>query len=71
MEKRILGKTGEKLSIIGFGGIVVSGMEQAKANNIVADAIDRGINYFDVAPTYEEIKLLRQRAKGLKSIFPQ
>lgn len=57
MEKRILGKTGEKLSIIGFGGIVVSGMEQAKANNIVADAIDRGINYFDVAPTYGDAEV--------------
>lgn len=52
MEKRILGKTGEKLSIIGFGGIVVSGMEQSKANDTVAEAIDRGVNYFDVAPTY-------------------
>lgn len=52
MEKRVLGKTGEKLSIIGFGGIVVSQMEQSDANNIVAEAIDRGVNYFDVAPTY-------------------
>jgi predicted aldo/keto reductase-like oxidoreductase len=59
MEKRLLGKTGESLSIIGFGGIVVSGVLQQEANNIVAEAIDRGINYFDVAPTYgdAEIKL--------------
>ena len=27
MKKRVLGKTGEKLSIIGFGGIVVCGTE--------------------------------------------
>ncbi|AEE97134.1 aldo/keto reductase [Mahella australiensis] len=59
MEKRVLGKTGEKLSIIGFGGIVVSGMEQSNANNVVADAIDKDVNYFDVAPTYgdAEVKL--------------
>jgi aryl-alcohol dehydrogenase-like predicted oxidoreductase len=50
--KRALGKTGEKLSIIGFGGIVVMNAEQSVANNTVAAAFDRGINYFDVAPTY-------------------
>lgn len=50
--KRALGKTGEHLSIIGFGGIVVTDTAQSFANNIVAEAFDRGINYFDVAPTY-------------------
>jgi len=50
--RRKLGRTGEMLSIIGFGGILVDRMEQQVANNIVAKAIDRGINYFDVAPTY-------------------
>ncbi|WP_434630717.1 aldo/keto reductase [Thermoanaerobacterium thermosaccharolyticum] len=59
MIKRTLGKTGEELSIIGFGGILVMNMEQSKANNLVSDAIDRGINYFDVSPSYgdAEIKL--------------
>jgi len=50
--RRILGKTGEKLSIIGFGGILVMSEEQSKANSLVAEAIDRGVNYFDVAPSY-------------------
>jgi predicted aldo/keto reductase-like oxidoreductase len=40
------------LSTIGFGGIVVVGMEQKDADRIVADAFSRGINYFDVAPSY-------------------
>lgn len=52
MEKRVLGKTGEELSIIGFGGIVIAQEEQKLANDYVAEAIDCGINYFDVAPTY-------------------
>jgi predicted aldo/keto reductase-like oxidoreductase len=52
IQKRVLGKTEEQLSIIGFGGIVVSRIEQSEANAIVREAIDRGINYFDVAPTY-------------------
>lgn len=45
-------KNGVKLSVIGFGGIVVVGMEQKDADRTVAEAIDRGINYFDVAPSY-------------------
>jgi aryl-alcohol dehydrogenase-like predicted oxidoreductase len=52
MEKRTLGKTGEKLSMIGFGGIIVMNATSDEAASNVAEAIDRGINYFDVAPTY-------------------
>jgi aryl-alcohol dehydrogenase-like predicted oxidoreductase len=50
--KRTLGKTGEKLSMIGFGGIVVMDESPDASANIVAEAVDRGINYFDVAPSY-------------------
>jgi aryl-alcohol dehydrogenase-like predicted oxidoreductase len=50
--RRTLGKTGEQLSIIGFGGIVVMDEETGAASNIVAEAVDRGVNYFDVAPSY-------------------
>ena len=50
--KRTLGKTGEQLSIIGFGGIVVMDEDPNAASNIVAEAVDRGINYFDIAPSY-------------------
>jgi aryl-alcohol dehydrogenase-like predicted oxidoreductase len=50
--RRALGKTGEQLSIIGFGGIVVMDEDPGAAANIVAEAVDRGINYFDVAPSY-------------------
>ena len=49
---RALGKTGEHLSIIAMGGIVVMNVSQSFANNIVAEAIDRGINYIDIAPSY-------------------
>lgn len=50
--RRPLGKTGEHLSIIAMGGIVVMDVSQSFANNIVAEAIDRGINYIDIAPSY-------------------
>jgi len=50
--KRRLGKTGVDLSIIALGGVAVMQTEQSFANNLVAEAFDRGINYFDVAPSY-------------------
>ncbi len=50
--KRPLGRTGQSLSIIGLGGIVIMNAEQAVANNTVAQAHDAGINYVDVAPSY-------------------
>jgi len=52
IEKRSLGKTGEKLSVIGFGGIVVKDATNTQAAERVKEAINYGINYFDVAPSY-------------------
>jgi len=52
MERREYGSTGEMLSVIGFGGIAVSQTEPAEAEQLVAEAFDRGVNYYDVAPTY-------------------
>ncbi len=59
IEKRSLGKTGEKLSILGFGGIVVKDATPEESAQRVAQAIEKGINYFDVAPSYgdAEVKL--------------
>lgn len=52
MEYRILGKTNARLSIVGFGGILAAREEQRDANRFVDEALDAGVNYFDVAPTY-------------------
>ncbi|HUX59458.1 MAG TPA: aldo/keto reductase [Bacteroidales bacterium] len=52
IEKRSLGRTGEMLSVIGFGGIVVKDATPNEASEVVKLAIDAGINYFDVAPSY-------------------
>jgi predicted aldo/keto reductase-like oxidoreductase len=59
LEKRSLGRTGEMLSMIGFGGIVVMNATPEEASAAVRHAIDNGVNYFDVAPSYgdAEIKL--------------
>ena len=50
--KRVLGKTGEKLSIIGFGGIMLNDNPQDFANELIAKAYELGVNYYDVAPGY-------------------
>ena len=52
IEKRTLGKTGEKISMIGFGGIVVDKASTREAATRVKEAINKGITYFDVAPSY-------------------
>jgi len=52
MKYRTLGKTGAQLSIVGFGGILAAREDQKTANRYVDEAIDAGVNYFDVAPTY-------------------
>jgi predicted aldo/keto reductase-like oxidoreductase len=47
------------LSMIGFGGIIVKDATPEDASKLVKLAIDSGINYFDVAPSYgdAEVKL--------------
>jgi len=52
MQTRTLGRTGAELSIVGFGGIVVMNESAEDAARIVKTAIDRGVTYFDVAPSY-------------------
>lgn len=52
LPRRPLRAGGPELSIVGFGGLLLRGMEQQHADDIVAWAVDRGVNYFDVAPTY-------------------
>jgi aryl-alcohol dehydrogenase-like predicted oxidoreductase len=71
IEKRSLGRTGEMLSIIGFGGIVVMDVTPDDASAVVKLAIDAGINYFDVAPSYgdAEIKLGPALEPYRKNVF--
>ncbi|MFP5206504.1 MAG: aldo/keto reductase [Acidobacteriota bacterium] len=68
--KRRLGKTGEELSILGLGGIVITNSTQAVANNTVAQAHAAGINYVDVAPSYGDAQqLLGPALKPYRSKF--
>ena len=53
MIKRKLGKTGEELTVIGFGGIVAASEDPDDVRRYVAIAVEeKEINYLDVAPSY-------------------
>lgn len=52
MPKRVLGRTGASLSVIGFGGIMLNDFPQQYANDMVAQSMEAGINYYDISPLY-------------------
>lgn len=56
MQRRPLGRTGLKVSLVGFGGSPIGSVfrpvTQADADAAVRAALDVGINYFDTAPYY-------------------
>ncbi len=54
MQYRELGKTGKKVSILGLGGeaSVEDSNNPEKAEQIINQALDGGVNYVDTAPVY-------------------
>ncbi|MDB6168854.1 MAG: L-galactose dehydrogenase [Verrucomicrobia bacterium] len=56
MDLRPLGRTGLRVSVVGFGGSPLGGafrpVTQEAANAAVRAALDAGINFFDTAPYY-------------------
>jgi L-galactose dehydrogenase len=70
MEYRKLGKTDEKISILGFGasplGNVFDVCEEKVGINTVHYAIDHGVNFFDVSPFYGITLAETRLGKALK-----
>jgi len=70
MEYRELGRTGMKISFIGYGASPLGGVfDEADAGEgvkAVHYAIDHGVNYFDVAPMYGETLAETRLGKALK-----
>lgn len=52
MEKARLGKTELLISRVTYGGIISMDEGQEDADRFVAHAVERGVNYFDIAPSY-------------------
>lgn len=57
MEKRILGRTGLAVSVLGLGGLFVSRVgtaDREEARSAVLRALELGVNYVDTAPSYAD-----------------
>jgi len=54
MEYRLLGRTGLKVSVIGFGGIPIQRVSDGEVGSILHRALDLGINFFDTARGYTD-----------------
>ncbi|WP_455277040.1 aldo/keto reductase [[Eubacterium] cellulosolvens] len=52
MEERILGKTGIKVKVLGFGGIPIQRVSEKEAIKVISRGYDLGINFFDTARNY-------------------
>lgn len=52
LPRRELGRTGERLSIVGLGGMALARESRADVDALVRLAFESGVNYFDVAPSY-------------------
>jgi uncharacterized protein len=54
MRRTRLGRTGLEVSVIGFGGIPIQGVDAAEAERVVHAALDEGITLFDSARVYTD-----------------
>lgn len=52
MIKRLLGKTGMEVSVIGFGGIPIQSLNQEQVTKIIMECKNKGINFLDTARAY-------------------
>ena len=59
MRRCVLGRTGLEISPVVYGAIIHMSEAQEEANRLVAYAIERGVNYFDVAPSYGDAQQLQ------------
>ena len=57
LPRRVLGRTGRAVSIIGYPGLALSKVTQPVANEALHAAFEKGINYFDVAPAYGDAEI--------------
>ncbi|MGH2531175.1 MAG: aldo/keto reductase [Thermomicrobiales bacterium] len=57
METRRLGKTGHESTVVTFGTYAIGVLGQDEADRVIEEALGRGINHFDVAPTYADAEV--------------
>jgi aryl-alcohol dehydrogenase-like predicted oxidoreductase len=52
IERRQFGTTSDTISVLGFGGVIVTNVFPETASRYVSEAVEAGVNYFDVGPFY-------------------
>jgi len=52
LPRRVCGRTGQKLSVVGFPGLALAHCDQETGTAALHRAFEGGVNYFDVAPNY-------------------
>ena len=70
MEYRILGKTGLKISSMGFGGIPIQRIDAAGTRVLMERLVEAGVNYIDTARGYTvSEQFLGEALEGLRDKF--
>ncbi len=70
MDYKILGKTGLKISHLGFGGIPIQKIDAAGTKVLVQGLLDAGINYIDTARAYTvSEEYLGEALEGVREHF--
>ena len=70
MEYRILGKTGLKVSAMGFGGIPIQRIDAAGTRVLMEKLVEAGVNYIDTARGYTvSEQYLGEALEGLRDKF--
>ena len=54
MEKRRLGRTGHRSTVVTFGAYSIGYVDQDEADRAVRLVLDHGVNHVDIAPSYAE-----------------
>ena len=70
MEYRILGKTGLRVSRMGFGGIPIQKIDAERTRQLMLQLRDAGVNYIDTARVYTVSEsFLGQALEGIRQDF--
>src|SRR5947209_17853333 len=75
MQKRVFGRSGMRLSVLGFGcgavgGLMVRG-DPADQERTIARALEAGVNYFDTAVQYGNGESERNLGRALSKLKPK
>jgi len=68
LPRRVLGRTGQKLSVVGFPGLALIHYDQAECTAALHSALERGVNYYDVAPAYGNGQCETKMGIGLEGL---